>query len=200
MHKYLVSENAWIRFISLLSVTLSLFVIAWVIGYYLLPEGFLRGKFAGAALAGETAAESLTKEFFRIAVINLVMLAPILAGNWVFKHKEIPLGYAVPVLWGVIYALIIGTNSTTIPMPERMAPSLQVLTRSGLYEIGAYALAAAATYGISAYRVIRFYPPESEKIMPAPRLLYAIHWPALATAILLLMAANLWEAYQIVRL
>lgn len=98
MHKYLVSENAWMRFISLLSVTLLLFLIAWVIGYNLLPEGFLRGKFAGAALAGETASESLTKEFLRIAVINLVMLAPILAGNWVFKHKEIPLGYAVPVL------------------------------------------------------------------------------------------------------
>ena len=200
MHKYLASDNAWIRFISLLSVTLILFVIAWVIGFYLLPEGFLRGKFAGAALAGETAAESLTKEFLRIAVINLVMLAPIMAGNWVFKHKEIPLGYVVPIVWAVIYAVVIGTNSTTIPMPERMAPSMQVLARSGLYEISAYALAAAATYGISAYRVIRFYPPESEKIMPAPRLLHAIHWPALATAILLLMAANLWEAYQIVRL
>jgi len=180
MHKYLASDNAWIRFISLLSVTLILFVIAWVIGFYLLPEGFLRGKFVGALLAGETAAESLTKEFLRIAVINLVMLAPIMAGNWVFKHKEIPLGYVVPIVWAVIYAVVIGTNSTTIPMPERMAPSMQVLARSGLYEISAYALAAAATYGISAYRVIRFYPPESEKIMP--------------------VAANLWEAYQIVRL
>lgn len=176
------------------------FLIAWVIGYDLMPEGVLRGKFAGAALAGETAADSLIKEFVRIAAINLVMLVPILAGNWVFLHKEIPLGYVVPVVWAVIYAVVIGTNSTMIAMPERMAPSLQVLRRSGLYEISAYVLVAAASYGVSAYRVIRFYPPESEKIMPAPRWLEAIDWQAMFIAIVLLLAANLWEAYQIISL
>ena len=200
MQKYLTSNNVWIRFISLLALTIMIFLIAWVIGYYVLPEGILRGKFAGAALAGDSAADSLLKEFMRIAVINLVMLTPILAGNRVFKHKQIPLGYVVPIMWGLIYALVIGTNSTTIAMPERMAPSLQVLKRSGLYEISAYGLVAVATYGISTYRVIRFFPPESEKITPAPRLMQAIHWPALATAVVLLMAANLWEAYQIIRL
>jgi len=200
MKKFLNSPGVWVRFLSLLMLMMLIFLICWVIGYYVLPEGILRGKFASAALVGDRAADTFLAEFTRIAVVNLVMLLPIVAGNWVFKHKEIPLGYVIPLAWGAIYALIIGTNSTSIAMPERLAPSLMILTRSGLFEISAFVLAAAATSGISAYRVIRFVPPESEKVTPAPMLLKAIHWPALIIAIMLLLAANAWEAYQIVQL
>jgi len=200
MKKFLNSRGVWVRFLSLLMLMMLIFLICWVIGYYVLPEGILRGKFASAALVGDRAADTFLAEFTRIAVVNLVMLLPIVAGNWVFKHKEIPLGYVIPLAWGAIYALIIGTNSTSIAMPERLAPSLMILTRSGLFEISAFVLAAAATSGISAYRVIRFVPPESEKVTPAPMLLKAIHWPALIIAIMLLLAANAWEAYQIVQL
>ncbi len=200
MKKYLASDRVFVCFLSLLMLTMLIFFSSWVIGYYLLPEGILRGKFASAALVGDSAADTFIAEFSRIAVVNLMMLAPIVAGNWIFKHKEIPLGYVIPVIWGGIYALIVGTNSTSIAMPERMAPSLMILTRSGIYEISAYVLAAAATFGISAYRVIRFIPPESEKISPAPRLKIAIHWPALVIAILMLLTANAWEAYQIVKM
>ncbi len=200
MKKYLASDRVFVRFVSLLMLTMLIFLGFWMIGYYLLPEGILRGKFASAALVGDSAADTFIAEFSRIAVVNLMMLAPIVAGNFIFKHKEIPLGYVIPVIWGGIYALIIGTNSTSIAMPERMSPSLMILTRSGLYEISAYVLAAAATFGISAYRVIRFIPPESEKITPAPLLKNAIHWPALMIAIMLLLVANAWEAFQLMQL
>jgi hypothetical protein len=200
MKKYLASDRVFVRVVSLLMLTMLIFLGCWMIGYYLLPEGILRGKFASAALVGDSAADTFIAEFSRIAVVNLMMLAPIVAGNWIFKHKEIPLGYVIPVIWGGIYALIIGTNSTSIAMPVRMAPSLMVLERSGLYEISAYVLAAAATFGISAYRVIRFIPPESEKITPAPIFLKAICWPVLMIAIMLLLAANAWEAFQLMQL
>jgi hypothetical protein len=199
MINYLTSTRVWVRFISLFMLTMLIFLMCWVIGYYALPEGILRGKFASAALVGDRAADTFLAEFTRIVLVNVVMLMPIVAGNRVFKHKEIPLGYVIPLAWGAIYALIIGTNSTSIAMPERLTPSLMIFTRSGLYEIGAFVLAAAATSGISAYRVIRFVPPESEKITPAPMLLKVIHWPALMIAIMLLLAANAWEAYQIVQ-
>lgn len=200
MKKYLTSTSVWVRFLSLFMLMTLIFLMCWVIGYYALPEGILRGKFASAALVGDRAADTFLAEFTRIAVVNVVMLLPIVAGNWVFKHKEIPLGYVIPLAWGAIYALIIGTNSTSIAMPERLAPSLMILTRTGLYEFSAFILAAAATSGISAYRVIRFVPPQSEKIIPTPRIFDAIHRPALMIAIMLLLAANAWEAYQIVQL
>jgi hypothetical protein len=199
MKKYLASDHVFVRFVSLLMLTMLIFLGFWMIGYYLLPEGILRGKFASAALVGDSAADTFIAEISRIAVVNLMMLSPIVAGNWIFKHKEIPLGYVIPVIWGGIYALIIGTNSTSIAMPDRMAPSLMVLTRSGLYEISAYVLTAAATFGISTYRVIRFIPPESEKITPVPILLKTICWPALMIAIMLLLAANAWEAFQLIQ-
>jgi len=150
MTKYLASNNVWVRFLSLLTLTVFIFLVCWVVGYYLFPEGILRGKFAGAALAGDTAAGTFIAEFARIAAINLIMLIPILAGNRIFKYKSIPLGYVIPLLWAGIYAMVIGTNSTSIPMAERLAPAIMVLTRSGLYEISAYVLVAAATFGISA--------------------------------------------------
>ena len=199
MRKLLCHKVWHIRFLSLLGLGAALFALAWTLGYYLLPEGFLRGRSGAAVLAGEEAAPSFTLEFLRIAAINLMMVMVVYA-NRILMIRGYPLGYLLPLIWSVNYALTLGTNSFTIPLPEPMAPSFAVLGRSGPYEIAAYILAATATYGISANRFKRLIPPDSEPIEPKPAFAENVSWVGLALAITLLIAANAYEAHMIVSL
>jgi hypothetical protein len=139
-------------------------------------------------------------EFARIALINLIPIGVAIAANRLLLIDGFPLGYLPPLLWAASYAITLGTNSFTIPMPSRMAPSFRVLTRSGPYEIGAYILMAAATYALPTYRAKRLIPPDSEPIDPTPGWVQSIDWLGFALALLLLLGASLWEAYQIVTL
>ena len=201
MMRKLLCHKAWyIRFLSLLGLGTALFVLAWTLGYYLLPEGFLRGRSGAAALAGAEAAPSFTLEFLRIAAINLVMMAIVVYANRLLLVRGYPLGYLLPLIWSVNYALTLGTNSFSIPLPQPMAPSFAVLGRSGPYEIAAYMLAATATYGISANRFKRLIPPDSEPIDPQPAFAENVSWFGLALAVALLIAANAYEAHMIVSL
>ena len=199
MNKYLCSENLLIRFLLLLGLASVMFLFAWALSYYFLPEGVLRGKTV-SVIAGEEAAGSFLIEFLRIAAFNLGAMGMIVISNWIFKVRCYPLGYLVPLYLAISYAITLGTNSFSIPLPERLAPTFEVLTRSGVYEMIAYILAAAATYGITVYRVKQIIPPDSEKIQPEPSLLQDINWGGIVAAILILLAANAWEAYQIVYL
>jgi hypothetical protein len=201
MMRKLLCHKVWhIRFLSLLGLGAALFALAWTLGYYLLPEGFLRGRSGAAVLAGEEAAPSFTLEFLRIAAINLMMMVMVVYANRILMIRGYPLGYLLPLIWSVNYALTLGTNSFTIPLPEPMAPSFAVLGRSGPYEIAAYILAATATYGISANRFKRLIPPDSEPIEPKPAFAENVSWVGLALAITLLIAANAYEAHMIVSL
>lgn len=200
MRKLLCHKAWYIRFLALLGLGTALFVLAWTLGYYLLPEGFLRGRSGAAALAGEEAAPSFTLEFLRIAAINLVMMVIVIYANRLLLVRGYPLGYLLPLIWSVNYALTLGTNSFSIPLPEPMAPSFAVLGRSGPYEIAAYILAATATYGISANRFKRLIPPDSEPIEPRPVFAENVSWLGMALAVALLIAANAYEAQMIVSL
>lgn len=200
MSNLLCHERLSIRFAALLGLGLVLFLLAWTLGYLLLPEGVLRGRTGAGTLAGEEAAGSFLAEFLRILALNLVPMVMIVAANRVLKVGCYPLGYVIPLFYLILYGITLGTNSFSIPMPERMAPSPAVLGRSGLYEMAAYMLAAAATYHIPAYRARRLIPPDSEKIVPEPSFRRAVDWGGAAAALALLLAANAWEAYQIISL
>ena len=197
MNRFLCHEKLLVRFLSLLGMAIALFLVTWILSYAFLPEAILRGR-TGSIIAGEEAASNFLMEFLKIAAFNLFAMGMIVVSNWIFKVRCYPLGYLLPFYFAVAYAITLGTNSFAIPLAERMAPTFGVLARSGIYEITAYILAAASTYGITAYRVKRFIPPDSEKIEPEPRFFQDIHWAGFIGAILLLLAANAWEAYQIV--
>lgn len=200
MKRLLRHERWYVRSLSLLGLTTVLFVLAWTVSYYLLPEGILRGRSGAAVLAGEEAAASFTLEFLRIAAINLVMMGMLIYANRLLRVSGYPLGYLLPLMWSISYAATLGTNSFSIPLPEPMPPSLAVLSRSGPYEIAAYVLAAAATYGVSANRFKRLIPPDSEPIEPKPRFARNVDWLGLALGIAVLVTANAYEAYMIVSL
>lgn len=200
MTKLLCHENFWVRFLSYLGVSTLIFFIIWTASYLFLPEGIIRGK-TGSAIVGDEAAGSFFTEFLKIAGYNLIIaLGLIIAANWVFKVGCYPLGYLLPLYFVVLYAVLLGTNSFAIPLPERLAPTFAVFRRSGIYELIAYILMATATYGISAYRVNSIIPLKSEEIKPKPKLSQDIDWVGFILAIIFLLGSNAWEAYQIVYL
>lgn len=200
MRRLLRHDALGVRFLTLLGAALAIFIATWLLSYHLLPEGVLRGRSGAAALAGDDAADSLLPEFLRIALINAFMVAIIVAANRLLAVKGVPLGYITPLMLAASYAATLGTNSFTIPLPQRMAPSFAVLTRSGPYEIAAYILVAASTHALPTNVYKGLFPPDSEPIAPRPDFMSSIDWRGLLLATALLLAANLWEAYQIMTL
>jgi hypothetical protein len=198
MSTLLRHKSLLIRFLSLLGLGGVIFLAFWILSYYLLPEGVLRGRTAAAVLAGEEAASSLLLEFLRIVLLNTFMMVVIVMANRILIIKGFPLGYFPPLVLSAIYAVTLGTNSFSMPLPARMAPSLGVLLRSGPYEITSYLLMAASTYALPTYTFVNLIPPESEAIQPSPRFMENVSWPGFALAVLLMVGANLWEAYQII--
>jgi hypothetical protein len=135
-----------VRFARLFLVGLILFLVTWSAAYAFLPERFLARGDSVRMMGNEEAAATVWAEWLFMIVRNLpwvpgIMLISLLVGY----------AYALPVpmLWIVLYALILGTNSFSMPLPEPMPPSLAVLGRAGPYEMMAYLFAAAASYPLS---------------------------------------------------
>lgn len=188
------------RFAALYGTAVVLCYAAWAAAYAWLPEGILRGRTGAAILAGEDAAPTVMLEFLRIAAINtaVMLLFVIVPNRWLEVGSGYPLGYVPPLLWSVLYGLLLGSNSFTIPNPARLAPGLAAWGRSGFYEIAAYCLAAASTQGIATARAPRFWSLTATPIEPLPDWRRRVHWPALTAAWALLLGACWWEAYRIV--
>jgi hypothetical protein len=198
--RLLCHERLHVRFLALFGLGVALFTLAWMLSYLFLPEGVLR-RTGAAQLAGDEAASSFIAEWLPIMAVNLVMVLPIVLANRIFRFRGYPLGYLIPLVWLTLYGMTLGTNSFSIPMPERMAPSQAVFGRTGLYEIAAYTLVAVATYSFPLYEVKRFFPPTSEPVIPTPKLSLTVEqWIGLGLAFAILPAANAWEAYMIVNL
>jgi hypothetical protein len=136
----------FVRFIRLFVVGLTLFLATWTIAYAFLPERLLARGDSVRMMGNEEAAPTLWAEWRFMIIRNL---------PWVPGIALISLlvGYAyalpVPLLWVILYALILGTNSFSVPLPAPMPPSLAVLERAGPYEMMAYLFAAAASYPLS---------------------------------------------------
>jgi hypothetical protein len=197
--RWLVHRRLAVRFAGLLALGVLMFAAAWTLGYWVLPEGLLRGRSAAAALAGDTAAPTFWAEWGRVFAVNLLLGSLILLANGLVRVNGYPLGYLIPLVWFAMYGLTLGTNSFAIPLPERMAPSLAVLGRSGLYELAAYALAATATSGLSGYTVRRLFVTQAEPVTEGRTHLSApVVWVPVVVAGLVLATANAWEAWQII--
>ncbi|WP_422487167.1 hypothetical protein [Gudongella sp. DL1XJH-153] len=194
------NDSVIIRFFSLYVLGLILFFISWTIAYYLLPEGFLQGFGILGKLAGDKAADTLVREFIHILGLNLIGVSFIIIGNYILRVKYFSFGYLVPLAWMIMYGIILGTNSFSIQLEEAMAPTLAVFSRSGLYEMMAAVLVAAATNSIS----VNYSENISSKSKPIPKNerahLKKEQWIAICIAILILAGAALREAYMIVNI
>ena len=196
---HLGHPSVLVRFLSLLLFGTVLFVLAWTAGYYLLPAGAFH---AGAEAQLESrglggVAGSVVDEAVGIFLNNLVPVVLIVLSNLVLRVNGIPLGYVVPLFNVVGYGLFIGTNSFLIPYPERLAPTLAILERSGPYEMTALVMIAAATATWPRYAVRRIFRTEPERLPGAPR----VTWPQVLFLLLgvALLAGAAWrEASMIV--
>ena len=124
-----------------------IFVVGWSLAYLLLPEGLLRGRTAGAALAGDQAAASLWLEWLRILAINLTVAAGVfVAPNLLRTPRGIALGNVAVLVMVTLAAVVTGTNSFSVQTgtSASLAPSLEILTHPGPYELVAYLLATAS--------------------------------------------------------
>jgi hypothetical protein len=127
---------------------------AYLIGYYFLPEGFLRGSAITAA--GQTVASqtSFWGQFAMTLLFNIgwiVTLSVVLNFNQV---RGFPMGYLMPISLGIFTGLIPGNNSfvssdlNLISAHEGMALGLSI---GGLETLG-YLLIIAATVRLGIYQ------------------------------------------------
>lgn len=199
--RYLLSDKLLVRLGVMLVVALLFLFASWTLSYFLLPEGLLRGRLAGHALAGDDlAGGSVWLEWLRIFAINLAfMLVAIVALNLLRSEHDYPLGYTAVIAVAMLYGVLLGTDSFTFPLGAKMAPTLAILGRSGPYEIAAYALAAVATSSLSKWQLVGKWPKQTaEKLAPLQSpVLFRERWLGLLAAIVLLAAACAWEAYRI---
>lgn len=194
----LLHRRLLVRFGSLLAVGFSLFVLAWLVGYTVLPEAALRGSAQAHMARGalDEVSQATSEEWCKIVRANLIPVLLIVLGNVLLRINGIPFGYLVALYNVGLYGLFVGTNSFAIPYAERMAPSLAILGRSGPYEMTALVLLAAASGLWSLFDVKRLFHTIPERVAPAPRVRLA-DILAIAAGLALMLAANWLEASMI---
>ena len=196
--RYLTDQNPLIRFLSLLAAGTLLFLLAWYIGYYLLPEGVFRGG-ADAHMALSqlaTRSASVFEEWLRIFMANLIPVLILLLGSLVIRINGLTFGYIVALFNLAGYGLFIGTNSFAIPYSERMAPSLEIFSRSGPYEMLALVLLATSVYFWPFYDIKHIFRTNSERVSHGRRFSW-MDAVGIGIGIGLLMAANWLEAVMV---
>jgi hypothetical protein len=194
-NKFLFNDSIIVRFISLFVIGAILFTTVWYLSYHLLPEGLMRGKTGAAIIIGSDAAPTMLEEWGKIVLYNLVALFVIVLINFIRYRDRFPLGYITPLGLIALYAVFLGTNSFSMPMPEPMAPSLAIFGRGGPYEMIAYMLVAVATYNQSRIALTE----EILRISPVPRMSLE-QWAGVGLAIAMILLAGWREAAMIMAL
>jgi hypothetical protein len=197
----LFNDRIIVRFISLFVIGTILFTLVWHLSYHFLPEGLLRGKTGAAIIVGSEAAPTMLEEWGKIVLFNLAILFLIILVNLIRYLNRFPLGYVTTLGLIALYAVFLGTNSFSIPMAERMAPTLAVLLRGGPYEMTAFILMAVTTYNQSRFALTKDMHSlkDLHRISPVPRLSLE-QWIGIGLAITLILFAGWREAAMIVAL
>ena len=194
-NKFLFNDSIIVRFFSLFAIGAILFTVVWYLSYYFLPEGIMQGKTGSAIIVGSDAAPTMLEEWGTIVMYNLGALFLVFIVNLIRYRDRFPLGYITPLGLITFYAVFLGTNSFSIPMAERMAPTLAVFERGGPYEMTAFILVAVATYNQSRIALTE----EILRISPVPRLSLE-QYAGIGLAIALILFAGWREAAMIMAL
>jgi hypothetical protein len=198
--RYVNHDDVLVRFVSLWLVVAGVFTAAWILSYYLLPQGFLRGgnPAATADYAGSVSREFLTLFGWNVAVSLIAVVANTL------RSLHTPLGYVIQVVQAPRYGATWGTGSLAIGTGERIAPSLAVLVeRSGPMEITAFVAIVVATRGVMLWHQESGprWREEFERVRsPSDWVLTRREWTLLAGGYLLLAVACYREAVAIAQI
>lgn len=195
LKQILQHERLAIRVTGTLTTGYALLYLAWVVGYYLLPDRALHGWLSAGVSMTPTNLPALALQIlgYNLALpgLLLVALSRMRAGGY-------SLGYNVPFINAVLYGLWLGTNSFAVPMPERMAPTLSLFVqRSGPYEMAALMLMSAALANNAWVAQRTFWSGPMVTIPKGER--PPLRWPeytTLALAVLFLAVANTVEAWM----
>ena len=161
-----ISGSVYSRILWLFGLYTLLFNAVFLIGYYWLPEGFLRGSPATAG--GQVVAEAQTF-WGQFGLTLLFNLGGILVVSFVMnlnQIKGIPLGYLYPLILAVISGLVTGTNSfvssdmTQYNVRDGTALALSIQT----FEMLGYLFIIASTvrYGIYQYNSLWQWKPTAK--------------------------------------
>lgn len=146
-------ENVFKRFLWLYGLYALLNMVSFLVGYYLLPEGFMRGSFQVTigSLAGS--ATTFWGQLGLTLLFNLgvVFVIGVLAN--LQRMYGVPAGYLVLIILGVTSGLIAGTNSfAASDLRQFNAWDGTALSMSiGGIEMMAYVLGISATADIGLY-------------------------------------------------
>ena len=200
-NKFLFNDSIIVRFISLFAIGAIHFTVVWYLSYYFLPEGILQGKTGSAIIVGADVAPTMLEEWSTIVMWNLGGLLLVFIVNLIRYLDRFPLGYVTPLGLIAMYAVFLGTNSFSIPMAERIAPTLAVLGRGGPYEMTAFILVAVATYNQSRIALTKEMHSlkDLHRISPVPRMSLE-QWVGVGLAIALIILAGWREAAMIMAL
>ncbi len=160
------AENVFKRVFWLYGLYSFLNLISFLTGYYLLPEGFMRGSPYTTIGSIAASASSFWGELGLTLLFNLgtVFIACILTN--LQQVKKVPVGYVVPVTLGIISGLISGTNSFSnsdlklFNALDGMALGMSI----GGVEMLAYVLVISATANIGLYNYESLSQWNGEKI------------------------------------
>ena len=153
--------------VRLFAVAQALFRLAWWFAYRWLPEGVLRGGTGASALPLERL--SFWPRLLGIIAWNTLAAGLLVAGANRLQVRRLPLGFVPPLAYWLLYGLLLGSNSFATPLPARPAPSLALaLQRSGLLELTAYLLVAAATARWARWRQEGWLWGPVRPLSPAP--------------------------------
>jgi hypothetical protein len=126
----------------------------YILGFYFLPEGFMR-RSPQVAVGGLVAqAGSFWSELVLTLFFNLVLMSGLVIVLNLNRVKGFPVGYLIPISLGITAGLISGTNSfaasdlTHYNAWEGMALGLSF----GGLEMLAYVLVVAATANLTMYQ------------------------------------------------
>jgi hypothetical protein len=160
----------------------------------------LLGRSVAQLLAGnDLAGGSVWLEWLRILAINLgVVFLVIIAPNLLRTENNYPLGYTTTTVIAMFFGITLGTNSFAVSLGGKLMPTLAVFESSGLYEIAAYVLAAAATISISRYRLVGKWPRQTLETLTPPKEKSALQEQLIGVllSIAILGMACGWEAYR----
>ena len=178
-----------------------------VLSYFLLPEGFLRGKHP--IISGLKFSSNLWVSTLQIFGYNLIPTFLIIGASLLAqqsrqsKDRFVPIGYTA--FWGltVMFGVIVGTWSFDIvtaapPLLNRIVRLFDVVHHAGLLEFSAYLLAAVTAYRFTLWysdrkSIIRTRSWREVRLTGSEKAL-------LGLSFVLLLCAALVESYGIIQL
>jgi hypothetical protein len=141
-------------------------LVSFLSGYYLLPEGFMRGSPSSAIGSFVASATSFWEEFGLTLLFNLGIVVVVCILTNLQQLKDIPMSYVVLVVQGLFSGLVSGTNSFSASDLKQFNAweGLALGMSIGGVEMLAYVLVIAATATIGLYQYKSLWQWKAEKI------------------------------------